>query len=171
MSQTFFIGDTHFYHKNVIDYESRPFADTDEMNRELIKLWNSTVGKNDRVFHLGDFSFGNKEKQLSVGNQLNGYKILIMGNHDGYSIKHYMDCGFSEVYRYPIIIDDFWILSHEPKYINKNMPYANIFAHVHGNPEFTDYSSQTICVSVERKHMGYKPISFGRVKELMGVPM
>lgn len=166
---TFFIGDTHFFHKNVINYENRPFEDVDTMNSELIKLWNSTVPKKAKIFHIGDFSFGNKAQQISIGQQLNGYKILIIGNHDQYNINHYMECGFSEVYRYPIIIDDFWILSHRPMYMNVNMPYANIFAHVHGNPEYTDYSGQTICVSVERKHMGYRPISFADVKKLMGI--
>ena len=37
--------------------------------------------------------------------------------------------GFEKVYDTDIIIDGFWILSHEPKYVNKNFPYANIFAH------------------------------------------
>ncbi len=169
MANTFFIADTHFFHKNIIDYENRPFKDLDEMTKHLIKQWNNTVKKEDRVFHLGDFAFGNRQLQVEVGNRLNGHKILIMGNHDRYTIQHYINCGFSEVSRYPIILDDFWILSHRPMYINCNMPYANIFGHVHSNPEYNDYTNQSICVSVERKHINYTPISFSHIKELMGL--
>ena len=165
----FFIGDTHFFHKNIIGYENRPFSSVEEMNNKLIQNWNYTVKKTDRIFHLGDFSFGNKQMQIEIGQKLNGYKVLILGNHDRYNIRHYIDCGFNEVIKYPIVLDGFWILSHKPMYINKNMPYANIFAHVHGNPEYTDYSDQTICVSVERKHMNYAPISFDRIKTIMGI--
>jgi calcineurin-like phosphoesterase family protein len=169
MSDTFFIGDTHFFHKNIIKYENRPFQDTIEMNEVLIKNWNKTVRNSDRVFMLGDFALTNRAGLNEVGRQLNGYKILVKGNHDQYNNDAYYDAGFNEVVKYPIIIDSFWILSHEPLYINENMPYANIFGHVHSNPAYMDYTSQTFCVSVERKHMNYKPISFDKIKELMGV--
>lgn len=169
MGNTFFIADTHFYHKNIIDYENRPFKDIDEMASTLISNWNSVVHKDDRIFVLGDFAFHPKEHINSLVPKLHGNKILIMGNHDCASLKSYMDAGFKEVYKYPIILDNFWILSHVPMYINKNMPYANIFGHVHSNPEYADYSAQSICVSVERKHMNYFPISFNMVKELMEI--
>ena len=170
MAERFFIGDTHFYHKNIIDYENRPFMNTHEMNEALIKNWNKTVGKSDIVFHVGDFALANKEKIREVLSRLNGHKILVMGNHDQYNPDFYREAGFAEVYKYPIIIDSFWILSHEPLYINTNMPYANIFGHVHSNPAFKDYSGQTICVSVERAHMNYSPLSFSQAKSLMGIP-
>ena len=52
--------------------------------------------------------------------------------------------GFDIVCAYPIIIDEWFILSHEPLYTNTNMPYANIFGHVHGNPEYSNFSKQLI---------------------------
>ena len=80
-----------------------------------------------------------------------------MGNHDGYNIKKYYEAGFEKVYDKPIIYQDFFfILSHKPLYITENMPYVNIFGHVHNNPEYTDYTSNTFCVSCER--INYKPI-------------
>ena len=54
----FFTADTHWGHRNIIRYCQRPFADVDEMNEALITNWNSTVGKDDIVFHLGDFAMG-----------------------------------------------------------------------------------------------------------------
>ena len=54
----FFTADTHWGHRNIIRYCQRPFADVEEMNEALITNWNSTVGKDDIVFHLGDFAMG-----------------------------------------------------------------------------------------------------------------
>lgn len=161
------IGDTHFYHERIIRYENRPFESVEEMNQALINNWNSKVKKNDKIFMLGDFSLCTKLKMEGIVRQLNGYKVLIIGNHDTYSPAVYVEAGFAEAYRYPIIYDGFWILSHEPMYINSNMPYANIFAHVHGNPEYRDYSQQTFCASVERKALNYSPIRLDEVKKLM----
>ena len=101
---------------------------------KMISLWNETVGPQDIIYILGDFANGNLETIKNLVSQLNGYKILIKGNHDILSYKEYLEAGFNEVYFYPIIVDDFWIMSHEPMYINMNMPYANIFGHVHANP-------------------------------------
>ena len=61
----------------------------------------------------------------------------------------------------PIILNEFWILSHKPMYVNSNMPYANIFGHVHNSPIFNTYSSQHYCVSVER--INYTPISMNEI--------
>lgn len=168
MSKTLFIGDTHFYHENIIKYANRPFDNAIVMNEALINNWNNRASKSDRVIVVGDFALANKNKIREITERLNGYKVLIMGNHDGYSPSFYREAGFEEVSRYPIILDSFWIVSHEPMFITESMPYANIFAHVHNNPEYTDYSSRSICVSVERPHMEYGPITFDKIKELVG---
>ncbi len=78
----FVTSDTHFHHARIIDYCQRPFSDVDEMNEELVRRWNSAVKEDDVVFHLGDFSFGKLAQVKRVVAQLNGYKILILGNHD-----------------------------------------------------------------------------------------
>ena len=86
---------------------------------------------------------------------------------DMYDSNYYRNNGFTEVYDLPVILDGFWMLSHEPLYVNKNMPYANIYGHVHNNPNYNDYSSHGYCVSVER--IGYKPVSFEKIKSDVGV--
>ncbi|MFD2878778.1 hypothetical protein ACFTAO_26970 [Paenibacillus rhizoplanae] len=55
MSKVYFTSDHHFGHKLIIDFESRPFGDADEMDKVMISNWNAVVGKEDTVFHLGDF--------------------------------------------------------------------------------------------------------------------
>lgn len=78
----FFTSDSHFHHKNILDFEPRPFNSTEEMNDGLIAAWNSVVRKTDTVYHLGDFCFGNVKEWLDILNQLRGNIILIKGNHD-----------------------------------------------------------------------------------------
>lgn len=167
MDKTFFIADTHFGDKNIIVYQNRPFKNINEMDITLIDNWNSVVSDNDTVFLLGDFSWYDKEKSIQICSQLQGRKILVMGNHDTEPEKYYYECGFDSVCSYPIIFDNFWILSHEPMYISSNMPYANVFGHVHGNPIYSDYSKQSFCVSAER--IKYTPLEFDQMRKMMSL--
>ena len=165
--KTFFIADPHFGHKAIISYENRPFETAEEMDKEIINNWNRVVKQKDKIYLLGDFSFYKDDITSEIVKKLNGIKYFILGNHDNSGVKKYYEMGFHRVYDYPVILDDFWILSHEPLYINENMPYANIFGHVHANKQYTDYSSQSFCASVER--INYTPIEFDEIKKLMGV--
>ena len=155
----YFIADTHFGQENIRLYENRPFANITEMDNALKTHWNNCVSEQDDIYVLGDFGADGQEKVLLA--QLNGRKFLVKGNHDVQSNQYYRDCGFAEVYDCPIIIKDFWILSHAPLYVNTNMPYANLFGHVHNSPITKTYSSQHYCVSVER--IQYTPISFDEI--------
>lgn len=78
----FFTSDTHFGHKNIIKYSNRPFADYEEMDRAIVDNWNHIVGDTDVVYHLGDLALGPSERWDSIMKSLNGYKILVVGNHD-----------------------------------------------------------------------------------------
>lgn len=149
----YFIADLHFSDQRIIDYENRPFDNAKDMNETIIRNWNGTVTEDDEVYVAGDVG------DDSYVSQLKGRKYLIKGNHDTKSNEDYRRCGFAEVYDYPIIIDGFWIVSHEPLYVSENMPYANIFGHVHNSPIYKDYSKHHYCVSVER--IGYRPVEFG----------
>lgn len=79
----FFTADTHFWHEGIIGMCKRPFASVRDMNRTLIELWNARVGKDDTVWHLGDFALGaNPAEAASIFAALNGSKRLVKGNHD-----------------------------------------------------------------------------------------
>ena len=80
----FFISDLHFSHANIINLANRPFKDVLEMNKTLIENWNNTVSKSDTVFILGDFCFGQASVWEKLLRQLNGNKVLILGNHKNY---------------------------------------------------------------------------------------
>ena len=162
----FLIGDCHFGHHNIIKYCNRPFVDVEDMTRKQISYWNSVVGKNDIVYVVGDFALCGKQKIIEIGKQLNGRKRLILGNHDQASVNTYCEAGFEFVYNHPIVLDDFYIISHIPMVgISENTPFANIFAHVHDDPTYKDFSCRSFCVSAER--INYTPINFEAIKKLM----
>ena len=163
MSRTFFIADTHFGEDNIRRYENRPFESVEEMDVSLIENWNSVVSSDDEVYMLGDF--GAEKKEADVLSRLNGKKYLVKGNHDVYSNEYYRNVGFAEVYDMPVLYKGFWILSHDAIYVNSNMPYANLFGHVHNSPIVKDYSSQHFCVSAER--IDYTPISFDTIMKIV----
>ena len=158
----YFISDQHFNHLNVIKYCNRPYLTVEEMNNSLIKNHNQIVKKTDIVYMLGDFCFGNKEKIKEFVSQLNGRKMLICGNHDGYKPTDYIKLGFEWASRFPIIYDKFFILSHEPVFLESNSPYACIYGHTHQN-NYIGPNNNYFNVSVEQ--INYTPISFDLIKK------
>jgi calcineurin-like phosphoesterase family protein len=107
-------------------------------------------------------SFLNKEETTKIIKQLRGSKTLILGNHDRKRSKTWWhDVGFDEVIEYPICIGEFFWVSHEPMYMNTNMPYVNLHGHTHST---CAQSRQYFNVSVE--NIGYKPINLEYIKNL-----
>lgn len=153
--KVFIISDTHFGHKNIIKYCNRPFADTEEMDKAIIKNWNEVVSNKDLVIHLGDVALCGKERFRQIMSQLNGRKMLIRGNHDNWTDEFYREAGFEYVSRYPIVWNEFYILSHAPLQVFQNVPYKNIFGHVHNDPLYQDTANRQ-CVCVERTN--YCPV-------------
>lgn len=77
-----YTSDLHFGHSNVIGFDHRPFYDVDDMDRCLIKLWNSRVSPDDEVYIVGDLCFRNNRPAEWYLKQLKGHKHLVIGNHD-----------------------------------------------------------------------------------------
>ena len=116
MMKIFFTSDTHYEHARILELcPNRPYKSVDEMNAALVDNHNLTVAKNDLVFFLGDFVMGLKSVNLpKITSQLNGIKVLVLGNHDA-KFKHtqmYLDAGFFTVYEHSVYLSDFF-LQHE----------------------------------------------------------
>lgn len=161
MSKQFFIADTHFGHNRIIEYEERPFKTVQEMDETLIRNWNSVVGKFDRTYVLGDFSFYGKQETTALLSRLKGTKVLVMGNHDRHkTYSWWISVGFNEVYKYPILFDQEQrvMLSHEP--VSHNWQYNLIHGHLHTHGSLYD-DARMFNVSVER--INYTPILYERV--------
>lgn len=162
MGRTFFIADMHLGDSNIILYENRPYRNIEEMREFMLLNWNKVVDSEDDVFVVGDFiDFVGTTNPVEILSRLNGKIHLIIGNHDKGHENFYRENGV-DVIEYPIIYKDFWIISHEPMYMNENMPYANVFGHIHNNPMYKTVSSRSFCVCVER--IDYTPIDFEIIK-------
>lgn len=78
----FFTSDWHIGHQNVLKLSKRPFKDLDHMHKVLINNYNACVPVDGICYFLGDMGLCNAETLKGVISQLNGTKVLILGNHD-----------------------------------------------------------------------------------------
>ena len=165
MKKYFVVSDTHFNHRNIIKYCNRPFASIDEMNSELIARWNSVVGKDDVVYHLGDFAFGPSTEHGKFLSKLNGKIRLVLGNHDCHKVSWYYGIGFEKVYDKPIIINDNaghkFILTHRPLEVEYIGNFINIYGHIHNSIVDNAYTKHQACVCVERHN--YTPVELNSI--------
>lgn len=167
--KVYIISDTHFNHKNIIDYCNRPFKDIDEMNNTIINNWNEAVKEDDIVYHLGDFFLGSKFDLKDIVDKLNGTIYLIRGNHDRLTVKSYEDCGIVVLKNAPIIMDDYKImLSHRP--LPNSMikdGYINIHGHLHQKKLEDIYDNaffdKNKHINVSCDMLNYKPISLEEI--------
>lgn len=150
-----FISDTHFSHKNVIEYSQRPFNSVKQMDETMITRWNKVVGHNDEVFMLGDFGLSSISYLTDVLLRLKGNIILIRGNHDG-SVSKMRRIGFAAVLEEAtILIDGYDInMCHYPK--EEENDTLRLFGHIHekGKPYF---ENGQMCMCVEL--WNYTPVS------------
>lgn len=133
MSEVFFISDTHFGHRGIIEFSAtkpfRPFATIEEHDEELVRRWNFVVGVKDTVWHLGDFCFG--KRTLEIAARLNGNKKLVMGNHDMYPTGDYLRY-FSRLAG--VIEYKGLVLSHSPLHESQLARWrGNVHGHLHAD--------------------------------------
>lgn len=165
----FVIADLHLGHENIIKYCNRPFKDVNHMNETIINNWNSVVSDGDIVYILGDFSMKfDQEKTKTILDRLNGKKVLVMSNHDTRKPLWYLEVGFEQATRKPIMVDPGVILMHEPfaeptDYVE--FAYKYIFGHIHNKKHQMEKFGNCKCVCVERTD--YKPIDLDKlIKEM-----
>lgn len=133
---TWFIGDTHFGHKNIITFKTnnkliRPFTSIAEHDETLQKNYLSVVKPEDRVYFFGDL-FSNYA--LGLIKELPGRKKLIKGNHDNLRWTQYGKV-FEDVVSYRIYPEHGMICSHIPVHPCQ-LQYrfkCNVHGHLHGN--------------------------------------
>tara|TARA_Y100000310_G_scaffold9417_1_gene9819 strand:+ start:7329 stop:7982 length:654 start_codon:yes stop_codon:yes gene_type:complete len=163
----YFISDTHFGHKNVIRYCNRPFKTVSEMNETMISRWNETVTDADRVFVIGDVFLTDLNEATRIIKRLNGYKILVAGNHDR-SKKTMLHAGFDEYHkRYEYEIDGIGkgLLLHYPmpdSIIEKLGYNFLIHGHIHRKPKFYGLK-----LNVAVDLIDFTPLSLDGVKKIL----
>jgi calcineurin-like phosphoesterase family protein len=135
MENIFFTSDTHFYHNKIQQFcpLTRKGANVEEMNELMIRAWNSRIKPRERVYHLGDFSFGSSQQTFELLERLNGQIHLVEGNHD-----RQLDASrFTEffesksIYKTVTIVGQRFVLMHTPIESWDRMQHGTI--HLHGH--------------------------------------
>ena len=174
---TFFTSDTHFNHANIIKFCNRPFKDVEQMNEVMIANWNSVIGKDDTVFHLGDFCLGGAAEWAKILERLNGKIYLIMGNHDLKNIRQGFISRFEhvamqmhiEVGKQRIYLCHYPFLCFEGSYKD----VWQLFGHVHTRKNNTGNDAERLQFlyptqyDVGVDNNGFAPVSFGLVKRII----
>lgn len=158
---TWLWADQHFFHNNIIKYCDRPYPTMELMNQCLIGNYNNVVKPDDVCIWVGDVGFAGDDKINETLAQLNGYKILVIGNHDFHHGK-VRNLNFHEIHLLYLIEDNGAeiVLTHYPM-DNLPLKITNVHGHLHQKITGND---QHINVAVER--IGYKPIN---LKEILPI--
>lgn len=175
---TFFTSDTHFNHANIIRFCNRPFKDVEQMNDVMIANWNSVIGKDDTVFHLGDFCLGGAAEWTKILDRLNGKIFLIMGNHDLKNIRQGFISRFEhvamqiriEIGKKRIYLCHYPFLCFEGSYKDD---VWQLFGHVHTRRSNSGIDAGRLQylyptqydVGVDNNN--FTPVSFGQVKRII----
>lgn len=154
----YLISDLHLGHSAIIGYCGRPFRDVTRMNDALVRSWNRVVRREDTVYHLGDFVFGEHPRHFR--SRLKGRKRFIRGNHDrklrGARPSVVID---HQGYRF--------FLCHSPEDRPKEWDGWVVHGHTHNHRScypFINGDLRTINVSCELT--GYTPVSLDYIISL-----
>ncbi|MBF84933.1 MAG: phosphoesterase [Acidobacteria bacterium] len=163
----FVTADHHFHHRKFV--ELRGFKNDWDMHNEMIEAWNKKVSRDDTVYHLGDFSLGNKKEIANILNKLNGHIILVRGNHDRYAKKKHR---FMDIVDYKEIkyLDKNIIMCHYPFETWNKKHYGSIHLHGHSHGQLRVIENR-IDVGVDKGDgtFNFSPINLDEIMEFENV--
>lgn len=164
---TLFIADLHFFDVKIIN-ERKCFDSVDQMHETLIFNWNTKVKNKDEVWIGGDFAKTDKFCDLLLlFESLNGYKNVLIGNHDDenmiMSLKSVERCKIREVvFQKKIILDNKEVfLNHYPTLVwpKRGGGAYHLYGHVHNQKhKITNMPWRSCCISAEV--LNYEPKTF-----------
>ena len=185
--KVWFTSDHHFGHGNIIKYNERPYSNSSEMNEDLIEKWNDSVDIDDIVYHLGDFTLGNRELATYYFRHLNGF-VHILSNfwhHDKRWIiekreNYFTKNGFTLIIEHPIVVleigdlgtDGYPLaitLCHYPigEWERKHYGAWHLHGHSHSNYHA---EGKILDVGVDSAYLllgEYRPFSLSEIIEIM----
>ena len=180
----FFTADTHFSKvdiKGVLERDFRPFKNLRQMEQRIIKIWNRQAGKNDIIYHLGDFvNYNHRDREsykscFKLVKKIKAKVILILGNNEQRLMeevfdnsfedfkKYLLDVGFYDVIQDGIYMDisgTKFYLNHRP---SKHKDDAiNLFGHIHNSSFIKRYGFN---VGIDNVH--FKLFSEEMIQEML----
>lgn len=146
---TYFTSDLHINHGNVLKFDNsyRPFSDVEEMNESILEQINS-IGSDNRLIVIGDFSFHRKVDELEEYlKRINTRVELVLGNHDDLIVKnphlhkyfHRIDSMRYESFMHEGVRYRIHML-HYPmlEWRNSHNGSMHVYGHLHGTPNILD---------------------------------
>jgi calcineurin-like phosphoesterase family protein len=171
----FFIADTHFGHKKIVEYTGRP----SNYVGLIMAGWRKTVKPEDTVYHLGDVSFLNKEKTIKILKFLPGKKLLLRGNHDYYHGKQwFFSVGFEEILTSTFVyregLQSVIVLTHGPLSMEKQQALTllypkkliiNIHGHIHekNTDDFYESLANVVFCNISVEQINMTPITLPEI--------
>ena len=160
----FFTSDTFFGRKSIA--HNRGFSSVDEMDDTLIDNWNRRVGKNDVVYHLGNFSWDPISAESSIIH-LQGRIHFIGGSYD----QHLSENSLIKAGRHFLlpaisyIPKDLIVLSHWPLLDWPEREVGSI--HVHGGSVKTDTIKGHVRFNANTENWAFAPIELDTLKDIL----
>jgi calcineurin-like phosphoesterase family protein len=183
--QLYFTSDTHYMHQNICrgttrwsnaDGFTRNFDTLDQMNDRIVNGINTTVGQDDILFHLGDWSFGGFERIEEFRNRINCKNIhIVLGNHD-----HHIERDREGIRRLFTSVNQYlelevkgndweqnYVLMHYPiiSWNKMNDGVIHLHGHVHLSADRRIGKGKTMDVGVDGN--GLDPLHTSDIKRLM----
>ena len=162
----FLISDLHLGDKQILKPQRngeapiRKFPSVNEHDEYIVSCWNQTVKPKDSVYVLGDVTI--QRSRLKTLSRLNGRKKLILGNHDTFSSKEYLEY-FDDLYgvlpgshfvqKYP------FVMTHIPISLNNVLRWGH---NVHGRLH-EKVMNNACYINVCIEQVNYTPIDFDEV--------
>lgn len=185
-----FIADLHIGHKNILRHspsriKAMGLKDDDDIESHdnyIINLWLSQTKRGDRIYVLGDFIMGDKQRAVKILNKLksNGCKIyLIEGNHDKStrnlynmfeSIESIKTVTFQKQHFEFLDENLEVVMCHYPmkSWNHKCNGALHLYGHIHNNSPWVDYETDDLCLNVgfDNPLSNYKLFSLEQVYNL-----
>lgn len=161
----FVISDEHYFNEPIVSHCKRPFESIDHMNEVLISSNNETVGSNDAVFHIGDFTYSDAtfEDVKYLLSKLKGKHHLILGNHDHLKPFEYIEAGFISVHT-ALWVEEF-VMVHDPSVYTFCKHELGILIHGHLHDLYHTIPGKPV-INVSAEMTDYRLLSFDAIRSL-----
>lgn len=169
MGYDYFTSDLHIGHDKPFLYEKRGYANIEDHDTAIIKIWNDIITPDDTVYILGDLCMSSNEYEWNrVYKVLNGHKKFVHGNHDtDNKILRYIneynmeDLGYGYIYK--VSKKRKFLLTHYPTMVanhEENKFFYNLSGHTHSTDMYENIQHCVFNVAWDAHH---QPVSVEQI--------
>jgi len=169
----FYTSDIHFCDEKIRKVCNRPFDSVDSMNKAIIRNWNEKISKADTVYILGDIfpcNNGDAKSVVDLLKKMNGYKWLIVGNHDENFLPEIEKSQLFEGIKHIELIQDSGkeiLLCHYPimNWWNDENGSIHLYGHIHNKDltEIHNYYKSRKAFNVGLDVRGFVPVNLSEI--------